>query len=424
MVGALTSVGVALAARGYADAAGDANSAPDITTLEISEAAPGTLTIRMGVGNFQALPARSWVNLWFDTDSNQQTGDAGDEALVRFSADGTIELFTWDGARLIERSSAGVSAVFAAGVLELSVPRSAIAAVQAFGLLAVTSRQQIEIEDLIVASDFVPDDGRAAFASTLVTVTDPAGDQDAAPDIAAVRVSDAKSGWVTFAISTLNYATLPPESLVALIIDVDDNRRTGEDGADVGVTVGGGEIALERWEARSGWLPDELPTRARVRQGPNVVFVDVHVSELENTRRLGFSLAALDINTAEQQIVGIDVAPDTGAFWRYTLVNKAAVKLVFTKVVTKPGRPRAGKPFTVGFAATRSDTGRGVASGTVGCRVLSRERRVPAKGRIAGGAGLCTLVVPKGAVGSVLRGTVTVKSGGATVAWDFAFVVL
>jgi hypothetical protein len=423
LAGALASAGIALAARGYADPPGDANSAPDITALEISEASPGTLTIRVGVGNFQALPARSWINLWFDTDSDQQTGDAGDEALVRFSSDGTIELFTWDGARLVERSNAGVSAAFAAGTLQLSVPRAAIAAADAFGLLAVTSRQQLEIEDVIVASDFVPDDGRAAFASSLVTVTDPAGDQDAAPDIADVRVSDAKNGWVTFAISTPNYATLPPESIMAVIIDADDNRRTGEGGADVAVSVGGGEISLERWEARSGWLPDELPTRARARQGPNVVFVDVHVSELENTRRLGFSLGALDVNTAEQQIVGIDLAPDNGAFWRYTLANKAAVKLVSTRIVAKPARPRAGKAFTVGFAATRSDTGRGVVSGTVACRVLSRENRVPAKGRIAGGAGLCTFVVPKNAAGSVLRGTVTVRSGGASLAWDFAFIV-
>jgi hypothetical protein len=237
-------------------------------------------------------------------------------------------------------------------------------------------------------------------------------------------VSDAKNGWVTFAISTPNYATLPAESVLALGIDVDDNRRTGEAGADVAIGVGGGELALERWEARSGWLPDDLPTRARVRQGPGVVFVDVHVSELENTRRLAFSIGAFDVNTAEQQIVGIDLAPDTGGYWRYTLTNKAAVKLVFTRGVTKPSRPKAGKSFTVGAQVTRSDTGRGVTAGTVGCRVLAGEKKVQAKGRISGGAALCTFVVPKGAVGSVLRGTVTVRSGGAALAWDFAFVVL
>jgi len=419
----LVAAGAALGARGYADPAGDANSAPDITALEISEATPGALSLRVGIGNFQALPPGSWVNLWFDTDSNQQTGDAGDEALVRYSADGSIELFMWDGARLVEGSVEGVTGVFGAGTLQLSVPRGAIAATAAFGVLAVSSREQAGNDEVVVASDFAPDRGRTAFAAAAVAVTDPVGDQDGAPDITNVRVSDLKSGWVTFAISTPNYDALPAEAVVALVLDVDNDVRTGQGGAEVLIAVGGGEISLERWKAGSGWLPDDLPTRARVRQGRGEVLVDVHVSELGNTARLGFALIGLDVNRADEQVLGVDLAPDGGGYWRYTLEHKAAVKLVFTKVVTKPARPRAGKPFAVGFAATRSDTGRGLASGTVGCRVLVKERRVPAKGRIAGGAGLCTFLVPAGAAGSVLRGTVTVRSGGTSLARTFSFVV-
>ena len=70
-------------------------------------------------------------------------------------------------------------------------------------------------------------------------------------------------------------------------------------------------------------------------------------------RRFGFSLIGLDVNTADEQVLGVDLAPDSGDYWRYTLVNRAAVRLVFTKVVTNPARPRAGKSFTVGIAATR-----------------------------------------------------------------------
>jgi hypothetical protein len=65
-----------------------------------------------------------------------------------------------------------------------------------------------------------------------------------------------------------------------------------------------------------------------------------------------------------------------------------------------------------------------VTSGTVGCRVLSHKKKVPANGRISGGAGLCTFVVPTSARGSVIRGTVTVHSGGRSLARDFAFVVV
>jgi hypothetical protein len=79
----LLGASAALAAHGYTDRADDANAAPDITSLDVAEETPGVLTIHLSVGNYQALPANSWVNLWFDLDSNSLTGDGGDEALVR-----------------------------------------------------------------------------------------------------------------------------------------------------------------------------------------------------------------------------------------------------------------------------------------------------------------------------------------------------
>src|SRR5207342_386739 len=99
--------------------------------------------------------------------------------------------------------------------------------------------------------------------------------------------------------------------------------RTGEDGVDARITVVGTEVALERWEPRTkDWLPDDLPTRARVRSARNVVSVDVHVSELDNTHRFGFSLASLDVNTAAQTVQAVDFAPNDFSFWRYVLANK------------------------------------------------------------------------------------------------------
>ena len=147
------------------------------------------------------------------------------------------------------------------------------------------------------------------------------------------------------------------------------------------------------------------------------------MSELGNTRRFGFSLASADVNTAAQLIQAADFAPDGFAFWRYALTNKPALKLVVTRVFASASGPMAGRSFTVGLGVTRSDTGRPVTSGTVGCRVLSRGHTVHATGRISGGAGRCTFAVPTGAIGSVIRGTITVHSGGKAVSNDFAFVV-
>ena len=422
----LLAAGAALAARGYSDAAGDANAAPDITSVDVAEATAGMLTIGVSVGNYQSLPPNSWVNLWFDLDSDPSTGDAGDEALVRYSADGGMELYAWDGSRLVEGSIAGVTGSFASGVLTLSLPRTSIAAVGAFGILAVSSRGQGEGSEQLIASDYAPDAGRSAFAGTARSAfPDPVDDEDAAPDITSVRVSDAKSGWITFAISTPNYAALPSEALLILFVDVDDNVQTGEEGAELRLTILGRQVSLERWDTRSkGWRPDDRPTRARMRSGANVVTVDVHVSELGNTRRFRFSLVSADVNAAAQEVLAVDVAPDDQAFWRYALANKPALTLVVTRQIASPTRPKAGKPFSVGLAVTRSDTGRPIASGSVECRVLVAGKKVPAKGRMADGVGRCTFDVPTTARGSAVRGTITVRSGGKAVSANFAFVAL
>jgi hypothetical protein len=87
-LGVFLAAGLAFGAASFSDAAGDDNAAPDITSVQVSEAANGLVTLVVGVRNFQTLPEESWFNLWFDLDSNQSTGDAGDETLVRYVAGG------------------------------------------------------------------------------------------------------------------------------------------------------------------------------------------------------------------------------------------------------------------------------------------------------------------------------------------------
>lgn len=119
----------------------------------------------------------------------------------------------------------------------------------------------------------------------------------------------------------------------------------------------------------------------------------------------------------------MDVAPDDFTFWRYALANKPALRLSAKGFVTTPGRPRAGKAFAIDLPVTRSDTGRAITSGAVSCRVFAAEKHVAATGRVVRGAGRCTFVVPASARGKVLRGTVTVRSGGTSVAAEFSYVV-
>ena len=420
---ALVAAGMAVAARGYSDAAGDSNSAPDITSVEIGEATPGVLAIRLSVGNYTSLPAKSWVNLWFDLDSDQETGAAGDEALVRYSADDGVELFAWDGSQLVEGSTDGVTAAFAAGVLTVTLPRASIAAEASFGMLVVSSRAQAVGEDELVASDYAPDAGRSAYAgSTTATFPDPAGDHDAAPDVTSVRVSDSKSGWITFAITTPNYATLPSESAIVLDIDADSNPETGEGGAELRITLVGGEVVLDRWKGRR-WGRDTPPIQVRARNSRNVVSLDLHVGELDNARRFGFSVFSADLNTAVEEVVAVDFAPSDFSYWGYALANRPALILVATEPVATPRRPRAGRTFTVSLPVTRSDTGRSISSGNVECRVRAAGVAVRATGRVAGGSATCAFVVPRAAKGKIVRGTITVRVDGKVIASDFAFAV-
>ena len=147
------------------------------------------------------------------------------------------------------------------------------------------------------------------------------------------------------------------------------------------------------------------------------------MSELDNSSRFRFSLLSADVNTAIQSVVAVDVAPDDLTFWRYSLANRPALRLSAKRFVTTPGRPLAGKPFAIDLPVTRSDTGRAITSGAVSCRVLAAEKRVAAKGSVVHGAGRCAFVVPARARGKVLRGTVTVRTGGKSVAADFSYVV-
>jgi hypothetical protein len=423
---ALVIVGAALGARAFPDPTGDVNAAPDITSLEVSQAAPGVLGLRLSFGNYQTLPEESWVNVWFDIDSNASTGDAGDEAVVRYLSSGKVELYTWNGSQLVPAATDGIAGAFSAGVLTLSVPRASIKVADAFGILVVSSRGQELGSEELIASDYAPDVGRSAYSgSATTTFPDPANDHDAAPDVTSVRVSDARNGWIRFAITTPNYTTLPVESAIVLTIDTDDNQRTGDDGAEARVNTLGGELSLDRWNSRTRtWVADELPTRAHLANSGHVVTIDLHDSELGGTGRFGFSVLTADVNTAIQTVLAVDFSPDDRGLFHYTLANRPALTLVPTRLFGTPSRPHAGKQFAVNLGVNRSDTNRPVTTGSVVCRVRVGKVSVRATGTIAAGGGRCSLRVPVSTSGSVLRGKITVRSGGKTVAKSFSYVVL
>lgn len=417
--------GLGLAASSFSDAPGDANEAPDVVSVTVSTTAEGAVNVGVAIDNFERLPPDSWINLWFDLDSDSTTGDEGDEALIRYSADGGLQHFLWNGTQLVTQPVTDLTATYVAGVLSVAAPASALDNAPAFGILAVASRGQTFGSTELIASDYAPDRGRSAYVGpSQADFPDPGHDHDSAPDLTSIAVTDAKSGWISFAISTPNYAQLPPEAVLVLLIDRDNRSSTGNEGSEVTITTVGGEFVLERWDPkRKSWVGDDRQTRVRVRNSGNVLTIDVHRSELQNAPRFGFALVAADINTQSESILGVDVAPDRANFFRYRLANKPALVLTATRLTAAPAKPRAGKPFTVNLAVTRSDTSRGITSGTVTCRLTANGQKLPAKGTVSRGAAHCAVVVPPIAAGSALRGTITVRTGGKSVAKTFAYSV-
>ena len=153
-VSLLVVAGVALAAASFSDPPGDNNAAPDVTAVAVSETPDGNLTIAATLANYQALPANSWVNLWFDLDSNPRTGDDGDEALVQYFDDGGLQFFRWNGTTLVRREATGMTASVAAGVLTFTGPKAALDGAASFNLLTVASRgHDVGDDEDLIASD-------------------------------------------------------------------------------------------------------------------------------------------------------------------------------------------------------------------------------------------------------------------------------
>jgi hypothetical protein len=421
-IAAFAFVTIGLAASSFSDAAGDTNEAPDVTSVTVSESAAAVVTVSVAVGNHQTLPANSWINLWFDLDSNVNTGDEGDEALVRYLSNGTLEFYRWNGTELATQPLGAITGTYSAGVLTVTAPRSELNDAAGFGILAVATREQEVEQDAYRAADFAPNTGRSAYLGPgPASFSDPTGDQPAAPDVTAVRVSDAKNGSISFAITTPNYQTLPLETLVLLLIDRDGKLTTGGGGADVMVVYQAGEIQILRWSrSRQDFLGDDPPSRVQARNSAGVLTIVVHRSELGNTSRFGFAVGAghLGIDNFD----ALDIAPET-LFWQYKVVNKAAPQLLAGASTGAPVRPVAGKIFTITVPVTRSDTGKKISTGTVACNVRVAGQRVAATGRVSSGSGRCAFRVPGTASHKRITGSMVVRSGGKTVTARFAFTV-
>ena len=99
-------------------------------------------------------------------------------------------------------------------------------------------------------------------------------------------------------------------------------------------------------------------------------------------------------------------------------------KPVIGQPVTVPARPAAGKPFTVSFHVTRSDTGETLKSGTMICDPSVAGTVITHKESFKGGTARLAFVVPKNAAGKLLKVKVTIKAGSQSATRVSTFRIL
>ena len=89
-----------------------------------------------------------------------------------------------------------MSAVLSDGVLAYTIDRAQLSGATSFALIAIASRTQEAGIGLVVSTDFAPSRGRSVYSFGQVSFPDPDGDNDVAPDITSVSVSDTAAGTV------------------------------------------------------------------------------------------------------------------------------------------------------------------------------------------------------------------------------------
>jgi hypothetical protein len=168
----LVAPGMAQAAGGFSDPAGDSGDAPDITTVAVSDDASGNITFRVTVANQPDLAADAELVLVLDSDRNEATGDeAGfDYVVVLTGADDSWSFGRWSGSGFdFDAPRSTVRVDYAGGVATIAVNRSELSNTASFGFYLFAAQLDEAGEEL--ASDDAPDETVFEYALAAAPAT-------------------------------------------------------------------------------------------------------------------------------------------------------------------------------------------------------------------------------------------------------------
>jgi hypothetical protein len=426
--GLLVAAASASTSASYSDLTDDVNETPDITAVVVESSPSGVVNVRVAVGNFQELPPESRIILQFDLDRSATTGLAGDELVIRYWDDRTLDVLRWDGIRMAPSSGDGLAASFASGSLSFSAEQAALRGSTAFDLLVLSARTQQVGIGRVTSTDFAPGSGRSTYAEPgPASFPDPLGDHDAAPDITTISVSDTAAGMIQVRVATPNYRVLPPDKIIGVGFDLEGRPTTADD--VFAAYVSGSDLVQVDREQSGILVPSELPNTASAVYEDGALTLSVHRDELDGAALVGLGVVSFDLvgkgesegQDFEGDVEALDTAPDdlTGPLHSYRLANRRPVQLRVTETLRSSTRPRAGGRFSYSIVVRRLDTYQVVRRGSVTCAVFISGKRVRTTGRFVGGRAHCSLLVPTKSDSSTLRGTVTVRAAGAVVRSTF-----
>lgn len=146
----------ALADASFTDPAGDAQDAPDVTAVTVSNDTGGNIMFHIAVTNFTP---ESEIVIYLDTDKNASTGDDGSEYLLsdEHSADPANsgwDMAHWTGTSWVDTPHSTVTVQSTATSIDFRVNKSDLGGASGFGFQVWTRRY---VADAVTARDYTPD---------------------------------------------------------------------------------------------------------------------------------------------------------------------------------------------------------------------------------------------------------------------------
>lgn len=267
----------------------------------------------------------------------------------------------------------------------------------------------------------------AATASNSTTYTDTGGDDPQAPDITSVVVSNDDSGLITFKVNISNRPAFTPDMLLDIYLDADRNAATGDSqafGTDYVLELQPAGIGLFQWNG-SDFVSASDQSSVSSSYASTGATMQVSARALGGTKGFNFVVIATsgittdadgndDFTSAHE-----DAAPNVPTTWTYQVLTKLSLSV--DGFATTPTPVKAGRTFSAGLAVSESDTASAIRKGTIACaaRVAGQPLTLTAT-RIVNGVAVCVWLVPKGARGKIVRGSIGVTVRSVRVGRSFA----